>query len=214
MGLNGSLVNANGNIHEAKLLVNMDNVDVSRMLNAFDNFGQDGITAANLEGRLSTKVDATMSIDAKGKVLPATITSIVDFSLKDGALNNYEPVKKLQRFVFKNRDFDNIRFAELKDRLEIKDREIKINRMEIQSTVMSMYVEGIYSQKGGTDMSIQIPFSNMKKRAADYNPENLGADKKGGGSIYIRGRPGPDGNVKFKLDLFNKFDKQKDKVKT
>ena len=212
MNLSGSLITVSGNNHEAKLAVNMNNVDVSRMLKSFNNFGQDGVTAENLEGKLTTKVDATMLIDNKGKVLPASITSMVDFSLKDGALNNYEPIKKLQRFVFKNRDFDNIRFAELKNKLEIKNSEIKINRMEIQSSVMSMYVEGIYSQKGGTDMSIQVPLNNLKKRAADFNPENLGAEKKGGGSIYIRGRPGPDGNVKFKLDLFNKFNKQKDKT--
>jgi len=60
----------------------------------------------------------------------------------------------------------------LKDRLEISNQEIKINRMEIESTVLSMYVEGIYSMKGTTDMSIQIPLSNLKKRTADYNPEN------------------------------------------
>lgn len=209
MRLSGSLITINGNSHNAKLHVNMENVDVSRMLKAFDNFGQDGITAQNLEGKLTTKIDASMTIDAKGKVLPSSIVSIIDFSLKDGALNNYEPLKKLQRFVFKNRDFENIRFAELKNRLEVKDREIRINRMEIQSSVMSMFVEGVYSQKGGTDMSIQVPLSNFKKRATDFNPENLGADKKGGGSIYIRGRPGPDGNVKFKLDIFNRFDSRK-----
>jgi hypothetical protein len=126
-----------------------------------------------------------------------------------GPLINYEPIKKLQRFIFKKRDFDNIRFAELKNRLEINNQEIKINRMEIQSTVMSMFVEGTYNQKGSTDISIQVPLSNLKKRSEDYNPENLGVDKKGGSSIFIRGRPGEDGKIRFKLDLFKKFDKEK-----
>jgi 23S rRNA (pseudouridine1915-N3)-methyltransferase len=47
-------------------------------------------------------------------------------------------------------------------------------------------------------MSIQVPLNNLKKRAFDFNPENIGADKKGGRSIHIRGRPGPDGNISFK----------------
>ncbi len=63
--------------------------------------------------------------------------------------------------------------------------------------------------KGNTDMSIQVPLSNLKKRKADYKPENTGTDKKGGASIYIRGRPGPDGNIQFKPDLFKKFRKDK-----
>jgi hypothetical protein len=81
--------------------------------------------------------------------------------------------------------------------------------MEIQSNVMSMFVEGIYNQKGTTDLSIQIPLNNLKKRGDYYIPENRGVDKKAGSSIFIRGRPGEDGNIKFKLDLFNKFDKEK-----
>ncbi len=214
MNLNGSLVQLNSNTyekndHQAKLVVDMDNVDVSKLFDAFNNFGQDGITSQSLEGKLTAKINVSLVLDEDGKTIPSSVESIVDFSLKNGALNNYEPLKKIQNFLLKNRDFDNIRFAELKDRLEIKNQEIKINRMEIQSSVMSMFVEGIYSKKGTTDMSIQVPFSNIKKRGADFNPENIGTDKKGGRGIFIRGRPGPDGNIKFKLDLFNKYNKEK-----
>ena len=68
--------------------------------------------------------------------------------------------------------------------------------------------------KGNTDLSIQVPLSNLKKRDEDYNPENIGTDKKGGKSIFIRGRPGSDGNVNFKLDLFNKYKKEKEAAGT
>lgn len=83
--------------------------------------------------------------------------------------------------------------------------------MEIESTVMSMYVEGIYSMKGATDMSIQVPLRNLKKRGSGYKPENTGIDKKGGASIFIRGRPGADGNIQFKADLFHAYKKSKEK---
>ncbi|HEY1202504.1 MAG TPA: AsmA-like C-terminal region-containing protein, partial [Niastella sp.] len=197
------------NFYQANLEVHMDNVDVSKVFAGFNNFGQDGLTAQSLEGKLSTDIEASMKIDNDGHVIPSTIVSQVDFSLKDGALNNYEPIKKLQRFIFKKRNFDNIRFAELKNRLEISNQEVKINRMEIQSSVMSIFIEGIYNKKGTTDLSIQVPLSNLKKRDDDYNPENIGVDKKGGKSIFIRGKPGEDGNIKFKLDLFKKYNKEK-----
>jgi len=77
--------------------------------------------------------------------------------------------------------------------------------------VMSSFVEGVYSTKRNTDLSIQVPQSKSHKRKADINLENIGVEKKGGSSIFIRGRPGPDGNIKFKLDLFNKFKKEKEK---
>ena len=204
----GSLLNMAA-VHQANLEINMDNVNVSKVFADFDNFGQDGLTAQSLEGRLTANIEASMNMANDGHVIPASVVSRVDFSLQDGALNNYEPIKKLQKFIFKNRNFDNIRFAELKDRLEISNQEVKINRMEIQSTVMSIFVEGVYSKKGSTDLSIQVPLSNLKKRDDDYNPENIGVNKKGGGSIFIRGRPGDDGNIKFKLDLFKKYQKDK-----
>ena len=68
----------------------------------------------------------------------------------------------------------------------------------------------MYSQKGNTDISIQVPLNNLKKRKDDYKPENIGTDKKAGRSIFLRGKPGKDGNIQFKLDLFKKY--QKDKV--
>ncbi|MEJ7672793.1 MAG: hypothetical protein WKF59_08775 [Chitinophagaceae bacterium] len=68
----------------------------------------------------------------------------------------------------------------MKNRFEIKNQEVKINRMEIQSSVLSMFVEGIYGTKGTTDISIQVPLSNIHKPDANVKPENIGTDKKGG----------------------------------
>ncbi|MDQ3681451.1 MAG: DUF3971 domain-containing protein, partial [Bacteroidota bacterium] len=213
MDISGSLVTQRSNYHQASVNASLDNVDVSEVFTAFNNFGQNGITAQNLSGKLNAKVNATLGLDDDGKAYPNSIRSIVDFSLKNGALINFEPVKKLQSVIFKSRNFENIQFAELKDRLEISNQEIKINRMEIQSNVFTMYVEGVYSMKGNTDMSIQVPLSNFKKRGVDYKPENTGTNKKVGTSLFIRGRPGADGNIQFKADLFNKFKKGKEKQK-
>ncbi|MDQ2863932.1 MAG: DUF3971 domain-containing protein, partial [Bacteroidota bacterium] len=210
ISLNGSVLLQKDNDHLVTANVIIENADVNKVFSAFNNFGQDGIKAQNLEGKLFAKVNASIELNDDGKANPNTIKSVVDFSLKKGALNDFEPVKKIQSFIFKKRDFDNIRFAELKDKLEIANQEIKINRMEIESTVLSMYVEGVFSMNGATDMSIQIPLSNLKKRDDDYIPENKGLNRKAGKSIFLRGRPGSDGNIQFKLDLFNKFKKDKD----
>ena len=214
MALNGQLVNSSGPYHTAAVNVGLNNVDVKRIFAAFENFGQDGILGENLEGNLTAKINTSVTINDAAGVMPSSAMGNVDFSLKNGALNNYEPIKKIQKFIFKKRDFENIRFAELKNKLEINKGEIKINRMEIQSSVLTLFVEGLYSKKGNTDISIQVPLNNLKKREEDYNPENLGTDKKGGRSVHLRGRPGPDGKIAFKLDLFNKFDKEKAPYKT
>lgn len=208
VNMNMQLLNNAQAYHTANMSAVVSNADVKKLFVAFEDFGQDAIGADNLEGQLSAKVNAAMFINDDGKVMPNSVTGLVDFSLKNGALNNFEPIKKIQNHIFRKRDFDNIRFAELKDKLEINRGDIKINRMEIQSSVLSLFVEGIYSRRGNTDISIQVPLSNLKKRSADFNPVNIGADKKGGRSIFLRGRPGSDGKIDFKVDLFNKFKKE------
>lgn len=207
MKITGSLRGENEIYQEAKVKVNMENVDVNKVFYAFNNFGQDAMKSDNIQGKLTTSIDVRMDIDRELQKHPQNISGYVDFSLKNGALINFEPIQKLQNFLFKNRNFSDIHFAELKDRLDILNRDIKINRMEIQSTALSLFVEGIYSLKGNTDISIQVPLSNLKKRSEDYKPENIGADAKGGTSVFVRGRPGEDGNIKFKYDLFKKFRK-------
>jgi hypothetical protein len=213
LDLSGSLVNRNSNYHQVTFTSSAKNVDVNKIFSAFNNFGQNGIEAQNLEGKLTARANGTFGLNNDGKAYPGSSASTIDFSLKDGALNHYEPIKKLQNIFFKNRDFENIRFAELKDKLEIANEEIRINRMEIASTAFTIYVEGVYGTKGNTDLSVQIPLSNLKKRGSDYDPKNSGVTHKAGTSLFLRGRPGPDGTIQFKADIFNRFKKSKEKEK-
>lgn len=210
MALSGNLTAKNSKYYASNIKVNMQNVDVNKVMYAFNDFGQNGITHDNLRGKLTSTVDMKMDIERDLQAMPSNIEGFVEFSLKKGALMHYEPLEKVQKVAFKNRNFNEVYFAELKDRLDIKNKEIKLNRMEIQSTVLTLFVEGIYSLRGNTDISIQVPLSNIKKRNEEYTPENKGAEEKGGASIFVRGRPGADGNIQFKLDLFKKF-RKKDK---
>jgi hypothetical protein len=193
--------------HKATASASMSNVDVKQVFYAFDNFGQSGITYKNLNGRLNCKADVQTLISPKGTVIPRSTFGTVDFSIKNGALLNYEPISKVQDVAFKNRDFDHIYFAEIKDKIAIKGNEIWIPKLEIQSTVLSLFVEGIYDLAGkNTDFTIQVPISNIFKRDKDYKPKLKGS---GGASIYVRARTDDNGQLKFGLDVFNKLRKKK-----
>lgn len=213
MIMSGNLNEKNNKYYAANIKVNMQNVDVNKVFYAFDNFGQNGISYQNLRGKLTTTANIRMDIDRSLAGKPQNMEGFVDFSLKKGALLHYKPLENLKDAILTKRNFDEIYFAELKDRFDIKNQEITINRFEIQSSVVTLFVEGVYSLRGNTDISIQIPLSNIKSRDEDYKPENIGANAKAGASIFVRGRPGDDGNIKFKLDLFRKFRKKSDKEK-
>jgi hypothetical protein len=210
LSLTGSLKEEN--IHNSiNLTASMNNVDIQKVFTSFNNFGQDGIMDRNLRGNLTTKINLVAGITDKAEILSNSLKGVITISLKNGRLIDFEPVQKISERAFKNRDFSDIRFAELKDKLEVDGSQIKINRMEIQSTVLTMFVEGIYDVKKGTDLSIQVPLSNLRKRDEDKELVNKGVESKTGVSLRLRAKTGEDGKAKISWDPFNLALKQKDK---
>ena len=131
-------------------------------------------------------------------------------SIRNGALINLEGLDKISEYVFKNRDFSNIEFAQLKDTITINGQQMTLSRMQIQSNVATLYVEGTYGFNGGTDISIQIPLSNLKKRGKDYKPTNVSADTKLGASVFLRMRDDANGKIQIAYDPLKDYYKDKE----
>ena len=88
----------------------------------------------------------------------------LDFSIKNGKLLNFEPLQNMSNFLFKKRDFNNVQFGEIRSHMTIRGTEIDIRKMEIESSVLRLFLEGRYSLKDHTDLEVQVPLSNLKKR--------------------------------------------------
>ena len=187
----------------------INNADISQLFYSFDNFGQKTVTNENVRGKLSTTVNFSAMLKKDYAIMPETMNGKIVLQLKQGALLNFKSFQDISKYVFKNRDFDHIEFALLKDTLSVKGHDITISRMEIESNVLSLFVEGIYSFNVKTDMSIQIPLSNLKKRDENYKPANVGTDVKLGPSIFLRAVNDSDGNVQIKFDPFKMYFKDK-----
>jgi len=198
----------NSNNFTATAHVNIKDADVRKVFYAFNNFGQDGILYSNLKGILNTDASLNMLLDDKGSITPGSLQGVVNFSITNGALINYTPVIAIQDYALKNRDLNNIEFAEIKNTLTIKQNQVIIPRMEIASTAMRLFVEGVYGvAQTPTDISIQVPLSNLSKPDTDKKVRNKGVDAKVGPSVYLRAKSKADGKVKVGLDLFRKFRK-------
>jgi AsmA-like C-terminal region len=212
MVVDGQVVHAAGVNHDAIVTTKINNVDVKKLLFAFDDFGQDAVTHKNLNGNFSATASLKAGISSLGKVMPSSLFGTLDFSLKNGALLNFPGLANIKTFVFKNRDMSNVQFAELKDKIDIKGSNIYINRMEVQSSVVRLFVEGNYCLKGkNTDLLIQAPFSNLNNESFtdDTAPKNKGTKAKVGSSVWLRAMNGDDGKIKIKLTLSKKLKDKK-----
>lgn len=220
---NASLQHAGGNfslsasfnalkngVRDAAAKFKLDQVDVRKVFYAFDNFGQDAIIGSNIRGTLNTNGDIHFLVNKKGNFQSKSLSGTMNFSLKNGALINFKPFENINDIVFKNRDFSDVEFAEINNKFSISKGEMQINRMEIASSVLHLYLEGLYDfNHKNTDISIQVPLNNLSKSKNDTRKEKKGIDAKTGASVYLRARNASDGSVKFGLDVFRKLRKNK-----
>ncbi|MFC4233255.1 DUF3971 domain-containing protein [Parasediminibacterium paludis] len=128
MTISGSLTTLLDNNINASITLAMANMDVKTVMNSFNNFGLKGITSSNLSGKFYTHMVANATLNNALDIYPKSIAATIFFSLKNGALINYEPIKAIQKFAFKKRDFSNIAFAELEDTVIVKNAAIAIKK--------------------------------------------------------------------------------------
>jgi len=198
----------NGNTSDLAIQSKMDNVNVKELFRSFNNFGLHSLTSENISGNFSADINLTSMLDANNDLYRAANRGYVDFSLKNGRLLNFTPLVEIDNNFLQKRNLSDVTFAELKDRLDLNGNEVHVNRMEIRSTAVNMYVEGVFSFANNTDLSIQVPLQGQKKDQAE-TPQNKGVNAKTGMSIFLRAKDDADGKLKIKYDMFGRFRKDK-----
>ena len=201
----GGSLNITGNIDQSGKVnrFNVDskinNVNVEQLFYAFDNFGQDAITSKNLRGTFFGGTSISGSMSDNGVIVPRSFRGNVAFDIRNGALVNFEPLTKVGKFAFPNRNFSDIRFTSLKNTLNIQGDKVIIPPMEIRSTVLNIFLDGLYSFTTGTNIAIKIPLRNPgKDEQIEERTARKDRDLKGI-VINLRALDGEDGKVKFRL---------------
>ncbi len=198
--LNSSIKEAGTNRHALNSTFKIINIDARKLFFAFDDFGLDGIGHKNITGRLSAVGSLSTNINSSGTLDKKTLNGFLNFSLKNGSIINYAPVMKIQEMVFKKRDFSDIEFVEIRNALTIKEGVITVPRMQIESSVLNLFLEGLYGFAGNTDLRIQVPLRNLQKVDPAEMSKKANNKQKGGASIYLRAKSGSDGKINIGLD--------------
>ena len=66
----------------------------------------------------------------------------MEFLLENGELNNFEPLIEVSKKAFRKQDFAQIKFADLKNRLDISGTTFIVNPMEIRSICVYAFCGG------------------------------------------------------------------------
>ena len=209
MHLNGFMQNDTGS-NSFAVETQMNNINVSSLFYVFDNFGLQSLTDKNIYGNLSANISMEGRLTPNAQLIQNEFKSSIHFNLVNGQLLNFPPLEQIQNKILKKRNLADVRFADLYDSIEVRGENITINRMEIRSSVLTLFVNGIYNTKTGPDMSIQVPLSNLKANK-DSVIVNKGTQRNQGISVRLRVRRNAKGKLDISWDPFDKANKEMNK---
>ncbi|HRG51600.1 MAG TPA: AsmA-like C-terminal region-containing protein [Bacteroidia bacterium] len=177
--------------------VGIKNMDVKTMFQQFEDFGQTTITSEKLMGNISVNAEIKATFNEKFQLKAPALNGQVQLKLKDGHLLDFEPIQRMGTY-FRNRDFKDITFSEINQEFKINGTEMNIENLEIASSVLHLYIDGIYNFKGQTNLNLRVPLNNLKKRDKDYIPQNLGDEGRKAKALVLNAHGLPD---KIKIGL-------------
>jgi hypothetical protein len=144
-------------------------IDVNKAFNVFHNFGQDFIKAENLAGMLSGSLSLLLPLDSLLNPQIKLLKAEGKFTLVDGALLNFEPVKKLSSFIELS-ELENIHFEQLQNDFFIKSNVLFLPQMDVKSNAADLSINGKHSFDNDYEYHVKVLLSEILSKKRKKKP--------------------------------------------
>lgn len=138
-----------------KLDVTAIDLAIPTIFKQCENFGQTTLTDKHLKGTVSTAI----SLDATWKnykdLDTKSLTAIIDFSIKNGELINFEPLRAASKFI-RVEELEHIRFAELSNTIKIANERFDVPEFEIKTSALNLMFFGFHHFNNDIDYHFKI----------------------------------------------------------
>jgi hypothetical protein len=183
----------------------LDGINVKNAFSSFNNFGQDFLKAENIDGTLSGTLSVLMPMDSLIKPVVKTLSAEGKYTLADGNLVDFDPVKSLSSYIELS-ELENIRFEKLENDFFIKNNFLYIPQMDIKSSAADFLVNGTHSFENDYEYHIKMLLSELlskKFKKPKPNTSEFGAVKDDGlgRTTVVLKIEGKGDNVKVGYDV-------------
>jgi hypothetical protein len=169
--LNGIIDARNPTAIEVVGAFGLERVRLDSLFYAFENFNQDFILDKHLKGQISADVTTEMTVTKALKLNPETLVADISATIRNGELNNFEPLQALNRYL-DDEGLARLRFADLRNEIHIENKTVLIPQMEIRSNVTHITLRGTHHFDQTIDYRVTAPLMSRKKIDPD---ESFGA---------------------------------------
>lgn len=163
---------------------NLKGIHLDSVFYVFENFKQDFIMDKHLKGSSDATVSLEMVLNPSLHLFQETLIADISASIKNGQLNNFEPMQKLNKYLDDD-GLSNIRFSDLKNDIHIENKTIYIPQMEIRTNVTSLKLSGTHTFDQRIDYHIIAPLRNRKK-IKEADAEGAFEEDPTGAKIYLK----------------------------
>jgi hypothetical protein len=189
-------------------------LDITQLFYQFENFDQSTMTDKNVKGRISADIQFKSSWSKDLNINAKSVVSTSDITIENGELNEFRPILALSKYL-RLADLKHIRFATLKNQIQISNRKIFIPNMEIKSTAVNITGSGIHDFDNMVNYRIQLLLSDiLGKKVKDQNTEfgEVEDDGLGRTKLFLTMK-GPVDDPKISFDRKGVVEKIKTEIK-
>lgn len=147
----------------------------------FENFDQHFIEDRHLKGQATADVNLEMTLNENLNLFQETLVGDISATIRNGELNNFEPLKKLNKFI-DDASLHKLRFADLKNDIHIENKTVYIPQMEIRNSVTTLKISGTHTFDQHIDYHIVTP---LRKRKVSDTEEINAIDEDGSGQTKL-----------------------------
>jgi len=163
----------------------LNGIYVDSIFYVFENFKQDFIEDKHLKGQTTADVNLEMALNPNLKLFQETLVGDISATIKNGELNNFEPMKKLNRYL-NDEGLSRLRFSDLKNDIHIENKTIYIPQMEVRTNVTSIKISGTHTFDQQIDYHVIAPLRNNKNVNLTEAKEALEEDGSGQTKLFLK----------------------------
>ncbi|HEY8510676.1 MAG TPA: AsmA-like C-terminal region-containing protein [Cyclobacteriaceae bacterium] len=137
-------------------------IHIDSVFYVFENFNQSFIRDTHLKGQAYADVDLRMVLNPALKLFSETLVSDIGIVIRNGELNDFEPIKKLDKYL-DDEGLDRVRFSDIRNEIHIENKKIFIPQMEVLTNVTSMHISGTHTLDQQIDYRVVTPLRSYRK---------------------------------------------------
>lgn len=163
----------------------LSGVHLDSLFYVFQNFDQTFVEDKHLKGQAFADISTEMVLDNKLDLFSETLIADVSVVIRNGELNNFEPLRELNRYL-DDEGLSKLRFADLKNDIHIENKTIFIPQMEIRSNVTNITLSGTHTFDQKIDYRVVAPLRNRKKIDPDEAFGAIENDESGRAKVFLK----------------------------